>query len=53
MPMKIAIDARMLEKDTGLTGVAIVLLETLRALNEIDDINEYYLGPIQSFLLNP
>lgn len=48
--MKIAIDARMLEKNTGLTGVAIVLLETLRALNEIDEINEYYLisrKPIQ------
>lgn len=41
--MRIGIDARMLEEASGLTGIAISLLETLRQLNEIDQVNEYYL----------
>lgn len=41
--MKIGIDARLLEPKIGLTGIAISLLETLRQLNEIDMVNEYYL----------
>lgn len=34
---------RLLEKGNGLTGIATSLLETLRQLNEIDDVNEYFL----------
>lgn len=41
--MRIGIDARMLEADSGLTGIATSLLETLRELNNIDHKNDYYL----------
>lgn len=41
--MRIGIDARLLEQETGLTGIAISLLEILRELNRIDTKNEYFL----------
>lgn len=41
--MRIGIDVRMLQAATGLTGIAMSLLETIRELNNIDYDNEYFL----------
>lgn len=41
--MRIGIDVRLLEDTKAMTGIGVYLYENLIALNEIDNINEYYL----------